>query len=142
MAETTINPDVEFVRKDVFEARMDRMEMLMEKTLMEMKADNEKLRSELSTAVSGMRADNEKLRSEVKAEVLDIRGDIRTLNARIDGLQTGVYWGFTVLALLFGFVTFAPSITDFLRNLRKPSVTLEDVERVVDAALQRAKLQS
>ena len=30
MEETTKNPDVEYIRKDVFEARMDRMEMLME----------------------------------------------------------------------------------------------------------------
>ena len=66
----------EFVKKEVFDARMDRMEALLEKTLTEMKMDNEKLRSEVSSAVSKMQADNEKLRSENKEEISGLRSEV------------------------------------------------------------------
>ena len=52
----------EFVSKEVFNARMDRMEALMEKTLTEMKM-------EVSSAISTMRSENEKFRAEVKEEI-------------------------------------------------------------------------
>ena len=116
----------EYVRKDVFDARMDRMEMLMEKTLTEIKADNEKLRSEMNTAISD-------LRSEMK--VLDSRID--GLNMRVDALQTTVYWGFALMGLILAFAVLVPSLLDFFKGLRKPSLTAEDVERMISAALRR-----
>ena len=105
----------EYVRKDVFDARMDRMEMLMEKTLTEIKADNEKLRSEM--------------------KVLDSRID--GLNMRVDTLQTTVYWGFALMGLILAFAVLVPSLLDFFKGLRKPSLTAEDVERMISAALRR-----
>ena len=106
----------EFVNKEVFDARMDRMEALLEKTLTEMKM-------EVSAAVSGMRADNEKLRSEVKEEVNGLHNEIgglraeirvvdervNSVNARIDSVQNTVYWGFALMGLILAFTTFAPA---------------------------------
>lgn len=132
----------EFVRKDIFDARMDRMEALLEKTLFEIKADNEKLRSEVNTAVSQMKADNEKLRSEMRENNLRLEAKIEaqsirinSLDTRLDTLQTSVYWGFAVLTVAIGCISLLPAIGDFLKNFRKPSVTLDDVKAVVNEAL-------
>ena len=92
-----------FIRKDVFDARMDRMEMLLEKTLtglqgeirennarIEAKIDKEvtELRNEMKTEVSAlhneMRAENEKLRNEVKAEISGLRDEMK---AEVSGLR-------------------------------------------------------
>ena len=133
----------EFVKKEVFDARMDRMEALLEKTLTEMKMDNEKLRSEVSSAVSKMQADNEKLRSENKEEISGLRSEMRENNARleakievvntridalstrIDSVQTTVYWGFALMGLILAFTTFAPALLEFVKGLRRPAVVLD-----------------
>ena len=102
-----------YVRQDVFEARMDRLEAMI----------NEKLT---------------KFASEIQSSIQDIRGDIKVLNARVDGLEkrmsgleTTVYW---ILGLL-SFVVGALALTPLLKEVRKPSITLEDVERLIDAKL-------
>ena len=127
----------EYVRKDVFDARMDRMEMLMEKTLTEIKADNEKLRSEMNSAIGD-------LRSEMNAAIGNLRSEMKVLDSRIDGLnmrvdtlQTTVYWGFALMGLILAFAVLVPSLLDFFKGLRKPSLTAEDVERMISAALRR-----
>ena len=116
----------EYICKDVFDARMDRMEMLMKKTLTEIKADNEKLRSE-------MRENDTQIRSEIR--VLDSRID--SLNMRLDTLQTTVYWGFTLMGLILAFAVLVPSLLDFFKGFRKPSLTAEDVEKMINAALKQ-----
>lgn len=108
-----------FIRKDVFEARMDRMEMLLEKTITEIKADNEKSRTEL------------------KAEIKMLDERINSVNARVDSVQTTVYWGFTVLTLFLALTTFAPALLEFIKGLRKPQLTAEDVQNMIDAAISK-----
>ena len=130
-------PD-EFVKKEVFNARMDRMEALLEKTLIEMKADNEKLRSEVNAAINGMKAENEKLRSELKTEIRMLDTRVDALGSRIDTVQTTVYWGFAIIAIVLAFL---PTIQDWRRMFHKPAVTMEDVERAINAAIAQARLE-
>ena len=92
-----------FIRKDVFDARMDRMEMLLEKTLTvlqgEMRENNARLEAKIEKEVTGLRnemktevselrnemkAENEKLRSEMKAEVSGLRDEMKV---EISGLR-------------------------------------------------------
>ena len=137
-------PD-EFVKKEVFDARMDRMEALLEKTLIEMKMDNEKLRSDVNAAISEMKMDNEKLRSELKAdneklrsemkeEIAQLRGEtremglelkseIRALDARVDALQTWQYWQIAWIGILVAAVALIPAVTQYLR--KKGEMTVE-----------------
>ncbi len=110
----------EFVNKEVFDARMDRIEAIVEKALIEMKADNEKLRSELKTEI----------------RMLDTRVD--ALGSRIDTVQTTVYWGFAIIAIVLAFL---PTIQDWRRMFHKPAVTMEDVERAINAAIAQARLE-
>lgn len=160
-----------FIRKDVFDARMDRMEMLLEKTLTEMRADNERFRAEI-------KADNEKLRTELKADTNNLRAELKTdmnnlrtelkadinnlsaktqeeiqglrteirvvdervssLTTRVDTLQTTVYWGFALLTLFLGLTTFAPALLEFIKSLRKPSITVDEIQAMIDAAIAKA----
>ena len=149
-----------FIRKDVFEARMDRMEMLLEKTLTEMRADNERFRAEI-------KADNEKLRTELKTDMNNLRTELKTdisslssktqeeiqglhteirvvdervnsLTTRVDTLQTTVYWGFALLTLFLGLTTFAPALLEFIKSLRKPSITANEIQTMIDVSIAKA----
>ena len=117
----------EFVSKEVFDARMDRMEAIMEKTLMEMKADNEKLRSEFST-----------FRAEVRADINEIRGDVHALTAHIQSLE---YWGAIIIGaatVAFGLAqyfqskreTIAAKVRDELNELRKTVLALVEAGKI------------
>ena len=167
-----------FIRKDVFDARMDRMEMLLEKNLTEVRAENEKFRSE-------MRAENEKFRSEMKAENEKFRSDMKTENekfrsemraenekfrseiiggnekfhteiraeikvlderinsvgAKVDSMQTTISWGFAFLTIIIALVTFAPSLLDFRKKLRKPSVasvSIDEIQEMINSSIAKA----
>ena len=156
MAETASSNMSDYVRADVFNARMDRLEAIMEKHVLEMRADNERLRSETRADIEKLRSETkagiEKLSNETKAGIEDLRsetmtentslnGEIRVISARLDSLETTVYWGFAIIAFILAFSAFVPAITEFFRSLRKPSVTLEDVERIVNAAISQSKLK-
>ena len=90
--------------------------------------------------------------AKMEAFMAEIRGEFQVINAklealdkritdseahtsaRIDDLKTIIYWGLSGLALMIGFAIFGPSFGEFLRNLRKPSITLEDVQRLIAEA--------
>lgn len=123
-----------FIRKDVFDARMDRMEMLLEKNLTEMRAENEKFRTEI-------RAENEKFRTEMKAEIKILDERINSVGARVDVMQTTIYWGFAFLTIVLAMTTFAPALLDFIKSLRKPSVpsvSLNEVQEMINSAIAKA----
>ncbi|MBR1602168.1 MAG: hypothetical protein IJ667_01870 [Synergistaceae bacterium] len=109
---TSMDAENVFIRKDIFDARMDRLEAII----------GEKMTQ---------------LRGEIKEEILDIRGDIKAINARIDGLQNGVYWGFAVLGVLLAFATFAPSFVEFIRSLRKPQISTENIQAMINEAITK-----
>ena len=146
MAEATNGNMNDYVRADVFNARMDRMEAILEKSVMEMKADIERFRSEIRAEIGGLRSEMKAeiggLRGETREEIGGLRGEIRVLDARLNSLETTVYWGFAIIAFILAFSAFVPAITEFFRSLRKPSVTLEDVERIVNAAINQAKSET
>ena len=78
------------------------------------------------------------LHSEIKA--LTERGDqnFAFLNMRIDSVQTSVYWCFAAMSIMIALVTFSPAIGGFIKNLRRPQITMDDVEKAIDAAIKRA----
>ncbi|MBQ6434929.1 MAG: hypothetical protein IJJ09_02905, partial [Synergistaceae bacterium] len=129
------NKDGEYIRKEVFDARMDRMEALLEKTVYEIKIENEKFRAE-----------NEKFRSEIKADIQNLASDVKVLeirvteldkrmdtrfsemDKRISGLERTVYWILTVVGLVLALVAL-PRLKEIAAI--KPSINLTDVEHLV-----------
>ena len=128
MPEAVSTPD-EFIRKDVFDARMDRIEALLEKTLIEIKADNERLRNEMKGEMAELRnelkgdnerlrnelkGDNERLRSELKEDIGALRGEIRALGVRVDMLQTWQYWQLAWVGIFIAGLTLLPAIVRYI----------------------------
>ena len=96
-------PMNEYVRKDVFDARMDRMESLLAQTVAEIRLDNVNLRKDMEGEMSALRSEMSALRGKLEDEMTDLRGDfnedvrdlrsdIRVINARLETLQTKFGW--------------------------------------------------
>ena len=123
-----------YVRQDVFNARMEAF-------MAEIRLGNEQLRTEireLSGRIDGL----EKRMDDNQTATTNRINDVQiTLSSRIDDLKTIIYWGLSILGLILGFAIFAPALGDFLRNFSKPSITLEDVERLIDTKLRTMQLQ-
>ena len=123
-AHGAVSDDI-YVRKDIFEARMDRLEMLIEKNIAQ-------LRSEI-----------QEMRMELHQDIQKVDSKVEVLNERTESLKTSVYWGLsvmgiivTVLTLIVGFAIFAPSLSEFLKGLRKPSMTAEEVEKIFQRLIE------
>ncbi len=145
----------EYIRKDVFDARMDRMEILLEKTVIEIKSyvDNaiSEIKAENAKFHDEVRAENAKLRDEIRIEIAgikteigelrteigEVRNDVRLLSARVDSLENVFYWGLGGFGIILASAVIVPAILGFLKKLFQPSVTIEDVERIVNAAISQ-----
>ena len=118
-----------YVRKDVFEANMlginTKLDILLEQMKefkVEMKEQRENI-AELTRVVS------------VLSERVDRNFD--TLSARIDGvegqisgLRNGIYLGLVILGIVLGM----PAVQKIFQSIaeRKPSLTVEDVKRLIE----------
>ena len=95
-------PEVDYVTKEVFEmqvktlkerddsvekicdARCDRIEALMEKTLEQIRTENFQLRTEFRSKMNEMQEDNAKFRAEVRSDIKEMKNEIAIMNVRID----------------------------------------------------------
>ena len=114
-----------YVRKDVFEARMDRMEMLLEKTVLEIKSYVDKSTGETKAYV-------EKAVDEIKAEVRQNGNDIRVLTARVDSMENVLYWGLGLFGIILALAALLPTILEAAKKMFKPLPTMEDMERIAE----------
>ena len=116
----------EYLRKDVFEAKMDAL-------MAEIRLGNEQLRREIDKRFNEV---NERF-SQVDMKIESVKSDVKALNVRVGSLETVVYWG---LALI-GIILAAPSLSEFLKSLRKPSLTAEDVEKIAKRIINSNNLK-
>ncbi len=164
MTETTnTNTENVYVRQDVFNARMDRLEILIEKNGTELKAyvDNaiNGVKAEnsaaINSAVSGLRTEFNAFRKEtnealnsleaktneaisgVRAEIRYVGNEVSVLAARVNSLENVVYWGLGGFGIILALAAILPTIVEHLRKVFAPSVTVEDVERIVNAAISK-----
>ena len=116
-----VSEDV-YLRRDVFDARMEAL-------MAEIRALRSDLQGEIRT-----------LRSDIQGEIGKMDTRLNDMDKRISDLQTTVYWGFSILGLFIGLVTFAPVIGEAVKNMRKPAyATLEDVKRLIAESKLEAK---
>ncbi|MBQ3760291.1 MAG: hypothetical protein II876_12655 [Synergistaceae bacterium] len=136
-----------YLRQDVFEAKMDAF-------MAEIRLMNQQLKSELKQEIQDTKAELRKeiqanttaiqqLRTELKQDIQANSAAIQATNARLDELKTAVYWGIGLLGLLITLAAAAPYIVKVLQsiNIPKPTLTIEDVERLIDAKLQSKNAQ-
>lgn len=153
----TANSDI-YVRKEIFDARMDSINSKIDIILGEMKQireDMRQIREEVKQIREDMRGEITQLREEVRSEIKQIREETRTeikslrqdlndvaravaiLSQRIDNLdvrmtdsRNDIYLGLVILGIIFAL----PSVQRFIewRDSRRPSITLEDVKRLIE----------
>ena len=139
-----------YIRRDVFEARMDRMEMLLEKTVLEIKSYVDKSTGETRVYVEKSTADTrayvEKALTEIKAEIAEVKNDVKVLTARVDALEqtlgarihaveNTLVWWIALFAAIIALTAFLPPILAFFKNLFKPPFTIEDIRDIVRAEI-------
>ncbi len=116
-----VSDDV-YVRKDVFDVYMQSINAKLDMMLEEMKAQRKDI-NELMKAVSLMSG---------RIDGLDKRMD--SLDKRIDGQQNYLY----LVLVILGIIVALPTVQKMLqwheerKEARKSSITLEDVERLVE----------
>ena len=72
----------EFVRRDIFDLYMGRMEAIMEKNL----------------------AKHDAIAADMTADVAELKGDVKAMNARLDTLQNKFSWNLAWLGVIIGLV--------------------------------------
>ena len=77
--------------------------------------------------------------SELRADVQLLARDVRDNAIRIEGTRDFIGWGFSLMALiiaLVGFsITLAPMFREMYKNVRKPTLTEERVQELINNAL-------
>ena len=123
-------PQSVYLRHDVFEAKMDAF-------MTEIRLLNEQLRSELHKE---LQATKDELHKEIQANskaIQQLHSDIQITNTRLDDLYTMVYWGLALMGIILAFSAAVPYLVKLFDNIFQPRFTLEDVEKLIDAKLQR-----
>ena len=143
-----------YVRKDVFEARMDRMEMLLEKTVLEIKSYVDKSTGEMKTEIAELRNETKAeigtLKTEIgevrndmkaeigtlKAEIGEVRSDIKVLTARIASLENVFYWGLGGFAVILASSVLLPAILGFLKHIFRPKIDMEEIKALMQSVAE------
>ena len=94
----------EFVRRDVFDVTMSRMEALIDRSLAKQEALASRMREETNSAISKMQKDISDMRGDIKAEVSGLKGDVKAMNARLDTLQNKFSWNLAWFGVIIGLV--------------------------------------
>ena len=124
-----------YVRQDVYNSDMRNINDKLNSILEELRAQREELKAQ-SEAIN-------KLNNSVSVLSERTDGNYKNLDGRINDLRQDIYLGLVILGLLAGF----PAAKEFFkwreetREVRKPSITLEDVERLIDTKLRTMQLQ-
>ena len=93
----------EFIRKDVFDISIQRLEALMALNLTEQKAMNERLEARIDVLDSRIDVLSERIDknlAQYEAIASNIEGDIKAMNARLDTQQTKFGWYLTIFGLI------------------------------------------
>ena len=118
----------------------------METIITQIQFGNERLRNELNTKIDGV---ENRLNTKIDKVYTELNTKIEITNARLTGvenrlddLKTFMSIGFSIVVIIVALIAFAPSIADFFKWVRKPTLTEERVQELIDNAVSRALRQS
>ena len=106
----------EFVRKEVFDARMDRLEAIMEKNLSELRTEIKATNERMEQGFALINERMEKNLARYEAIALETRGEVRALTAHITTME---YWG----AIVVGAATIVFAIAQYFQSKRETIAT-------------------
>ena len=114
-----------YLRNDVFEAKMEAF-------IAEIRLMNEQLRREMQDEIKSLRSEIQDLQNKTQ----NLYSEIRVINTRLDDLTTAIYWGLAFMGIILASAIFVPGIVAVFKNLFSPSITMEQVERLINAKLE------
>ena len=80
---------------------------------------------------------------EIKSEIREVRYENQLNGAKMDWMQTSIYWGFAIIAFVVTFVAiFVPSFKRGKSEKNEEALTTEKVQSMIDDAISRALLTS
>lgn len=128
-----------YVRQDVFDAKMEALFLRLHSEIEnlgarlegEIKVLSERIDALDTKFTTRMDALEEKLTAKIDAVDARLSTRIDAVEGQMAILTIAIYWVLGTLGVVFAGLTLAP----YLKNLRRPSITLEDVERLIDAKL-------
>lgn len=109
----TSNDNNIYIREDVFNARMEKLEAIIERNLAITRADIAEFKAFVEKNNSELKSQIADVRSELKAEIADLRSDVRVQTSRIDSL---VHWNYWIIALFIAFFMM-PSVIEGVRSV-------------------------
>ena len=123
-----------YVRQDVFDAKMEAQFNRLHGEIAELRGDIKALSERV-----------DKNLAEFMAIANEIKGDVRTLDARVNGIENHVSWWIGGLTMLLTAITLIPLLLKFFEKLLtkheekkqnqwQPSFTLDDVKRLIAEA--------
>ncbi|MBQ3447415.1 MAG: HBL/NHE enterotoxin family protein [Synergistaceae bacterium] len=141
-----VSDDV-YVRKDVFEAYMhrvdDKLDMILglireqreehKAQIAELKEEIKGVREEHKAQITELREEQKALRKDIEAlsnRVSELTGRVEGLDARLGDLRNDIYLGLVILGIIVGL----PAVQKIFQSIadRKPSLTVEDVIRLIE----------
>ena len=124
-----------YVRQDVYNSDMRNINDKLNSILEELKVQREELKAQ-GEAIN-------KLNNSIATLSERTDGNYKNLDTRINDLRQDIYLGLVILGLLAGF----PAAKEFLKwreetkEARKPSFTLEDVEKLIETKFNSMSTQ-
>ena len=126
-----------YLRKDVYDANMQGMNAKLDMILEQMKLQREEMK-DVREELKAQRKDINELAKSVsvlstRVDGIDKRMD--SLDKRIDDLRNGIYLWLVAIGLLIAW----PKLYEKFQNWgkSKPSITLEDVKRLIEEQLEK-----
>ena len=122
----TSNDNQQYITVELFNARMERLEAIIERNIAVSRADiaelktfveknNAELKAEISGVRSELKSEIASVRSKLKAEIADVRSEVSIQSTRIDNL---VHWNYWFIALFVAFFLM-PSVIEGARSTFK-----------------------
>nr|MBQ6740651.1 hypothetical protein [Synergistaceae bacterium] len=70
----------------------------------------------------------------------ELRAEIMVNSARIEGVQTSVYWCLSAIAIIAALVALVPKMSGMFKgfSLRSSSLTVDEIKAIVDDAVKQA----
>ena len=123
------------------DAFMAEIKLMNEQTRTELRKEIQDTKTELNEKIQANATAIQQLRSDLKQDIQATNARVDVTNARLESLITMVYWGIAFLSILITLAAAAPSIVQILKGFSKSKITLEDVERLIDAKIQAKNAQ-
>ena len=126
----------EYVRQDVLNERDRAFMAEIRLGFEQMRREMQEIKTELRREIQDVKTE---LRSEMDKRFGSLEKQVAVIDERTESTKTTVYWWFAGLGLmialfgiLVGFAIFAPALSEFIKNIRRPSVPIEEIEKVVE----------